>query len=181
MLPEISLNILDIAQNSISANASLIQITVASDTCNHLLQVTIEDDGKGMSEDAVHAVTDPFFTTRTTRNVGLGIPFFKQEAECTGGSFFICSEPGQGTKVKTVFCTDHTDCMPLGDINATIHSLVTMNTQVDFCYRRSVDGRSYVLDTRELREMLGDISFDVPDVSQFLREYLEENENELTA
>lgn len=176
MLPEISLNILDIAQNSISAEASLVQITVDTDTVGHRLRVIIEDDGKGMSEEAVAAVTDPFYTTRTTRSVGLGIPFLKQEAECTGGLFSICSEPGRGTTVTAVFCTDHIDCMPLGDVNATILSLVTMHAQPDFLYTRMVDGRSFTLDTREMREILGDIPFDQPDVGLFLRDYLEENE-----
>ncbi len=181
MLPEISLNILDIAQNSISAKASLVQITVETDTVSRRLRVVIEDDGKGMSEEAVAAVTDPFYTTRTTRSVGLGIPFLKQEAECTGGEFSICSEPGRGTVVSAVFCTDHIDCMPLGDVNATILSLVTMNSYPDFLYRRMVDGRSFSLDTREMREILGNIPFDQPEVYTFLRDYLEENETDVKA
>ncbi len=180
MLPEISLNILDIAQNSIVADASLIQITVDETTEGHLLKVEIEDDGTGMSEDVVAAVTDPFFTTRKTRSVGLGLPFFKQEAESTGGVFHILSEPGKGTVVTAIFCTDHIDCMPLGDINATIHSLIVMNPQIDFLYRRIADNQSFVLDTREMKGILGDVPFDAPEVSQFLKEYLQTNEAELT-
>ncbi|MCD8365372.1 MAG: ATP-binding protein [Clostridiales bacterium] len=176
MLPEISLNILDIAQNSIVAEASLIQITVDETTEGHLLKTEIKDDGRGMSEDTLASVIDPFFTTRKTRNVGLGIPFLKQEAESTGGMFHIQSEPGKGTVVTAIFCTDHIDCMPLGDVNATIHSLITMNPQVDFLYRRVVNDRSFELDTREMREILGDIPFDTPDVSLFLKNYLQENE-----
>lgn len=176
MLPEISLNILDIAQNSIVAEASLIQITVDETTEGHLLKTEIEDNGRGMSEDTLASVIDPFFTTRKTRNVGLGIPFLKQEAESTGGMFHIQSEPGKGTVVTAIFCTDHIDCMPLGDVNATIHSLITMNPQIDFCYRRVVNDRSFELDTREMRGILGDIPFDTPDVSLFLKQFLEENE-----
>ncbi len=180
MLPEISLNILDISQNSIAAKASLIQITVETRTEEALLRVVIEDDGKGMSEEALARVTDPFFTTRTTREIGLGVPFFKQEAESTGGTFSIDSDPGRGTIVTAVFHTDHIDCMPLGDLNATIRSLVTMEPQIDFLYTRIVDGRSFVLDTREMREILGGVPFDAPEVSEFLSQFLEENENELS-
>ncbi len=179
MLPEISLNILDIAQNSISAGASLIAITVESRLAEHRLTVVIEDDGRGMSAEAIAQVEDPFYTTRTTRSVGLGVPFFKQEAECTGGSFAITSEVGSGTKVEAVFCTDHIDCMPLGDLNATMQSLITMNPRIDFCYTRRVEDGSFVLDTREMREILGDVGFDTPEVTAFLTEFLEENENEL--
>ena len=179
MLPEISLNILDIAQNSISADASYIEIKLDTDTKANRLTVTVKDDGKGMSESAVKAVTDPFFTTRTTRSVGLGIPFFKQAAECTGGSFSITSREGEGTCVKALFCTDHIDCMPLGDVNATIHSLITMNETIDFYYEYKVDDASFYLDTREMREILGDVPFHTAEVSGFLKEYLEENETEV--
>ncbi len=180
MLPEISLNILDIAQNSISAHASLIRITVETLTDKALLRVVIEDDGDGMDEEALASVTDPFFTSRTTRSVGLGIPFFKQEAESTGGHFEIASEPGSGTAVTAEFRTDNIDCMPLGDVNSTIKSLVTMEPDIDFLYTRIIDGRSFDLDTREMREILGDVPFDSPEVSEFMSEYLEENENELS-
>ncbi len=180
MLPEISLNILDIAQNSIAAGASLILITVETRTEENLLRVDIEDDGKGMSEEVLENVEDPFYTTRTTRGVGLGIPFFKQEAESTGGSFSILSEPGKGTKVTARFCTDNIDCMPLGDVNATIRSLVTMEPGIDFCYTRIVDGSSFVLDTREVREILDGVPLDAPEVSEFLNQYLNDNETELS-
>ena len=179
MLPEISLNILDIVQNSISAKASLINIVVESNRTEQLLKVRISDNGRGMTEEQIASVTDPFFTTRTTRSVGLGIPFFKQAAECTGGDFSIVSRLGEGTTVEAAFHTDHIDCMPLGDVNATIHSLVTMNSSIDFLYERYLDDRSFVLDTRQMREILGDIPFDVPDVSIFLKNYLEENETEI--
>lgn len=176
MLPEISLNILDIVQNSISAQASCITITVEENRQDQTLKVIIADDGKGMTKEAADSVVDPFFTTRTTRSVGLGIPFFKQEAEMTGGSLDIRSCVGVGTTVTAVFYTSHIDCMPLGDINATIHSLVTMNPGIDFKYIRKIDDRSFTLDTAEMREILGDLPFDLPDVSVFIREYLMENE-----
>lgn len=179
MLPEISLNILDIAQNSIAADADRIEIRLFRDTGKKTLTVTISDNGKGMTEEMVREVTDPFFTTRTTRKVGLGIPFFKQAAECTGGKFSISSQVGFGTCTAAVFCTDHIDCMPLGDVNATILSLITMNEQICFFYEYRVNRSGFYLDTGEMREILGDISFSQPEVGKFLKEYLQENESEV--
>ena len=127
-----------------------------------------------MTADQVKRAQDPFFTTRTTRIVGLGLPFFKQAAESTGGTFSINSEKGIGTIVKAVFILSHIDRMPLGDISSTIHTLVVFNEQID-----EYDDKSFTLDTREMREMLGDeISFMEPEVSLFIWEYLDQNKHE---
>ncbi len=179
MLPEISLNILDITQNSISAQATIVEILVAVDRKLEQLQFRIKDNGKGMNPEQVEHVTDPFYTTRTTRKVGLGIPFLKQAAQATGGTFSIESEVGVGTVIDTVFRTDHIDCMPLGDISNTIHTLVTMNQQVDFVFTYRVDEREFVLDTRQMKEILGDVSFQEPEISTFISEYLRENKTEV--
>ena len=104
MMPEISLNVLDVAENSIRAEAALVKILVTIDPQKNQMMIQIIDDGKGMTEEQVAKVTDPFFTTRTTRKVGLGIPFFKLAAESTGGSFRIHSVPGEGTEVTAVLC-----------------------------------------------------------------------------
>lgn len=179
MLPEISLNILDVAQNSIRAGAKLTEISVDIDTAADTLRVIIKDNGCGMTSEQVRRVTDPFFTTRTTRKIGLGVPFFKMAAENTGGSFSIESEVGKGTVVTASFGLSHIDRMPLGDMTFTVHSLVTLNCGIDFVYRYSVDGRSFTLDTREFREILGGVSFDTPEVSAYIKEYLEENRAEV--
>lgn len=179
MMPEISLNILDVAENSVRARASLIEITVSVQPKEDRLSVTISDNGCGMTADQVKRAQDPFFTTRTTRIVGLGLPFFKQAAECTGGSFRIDSEKGKGTTVKAVFILSHIDRMPLGDISSTIHTLIVFNEQIDFKYVYEYDDKSFSLDTREMREMLGDeISFMEPEVSLFIWEYLDNNKQE---
>ena len=115
MMPEISLNILDVAENSTRAKASLVEITVDTDVAADTLTVVIKDDGCGMTEEQVAQVIDPFYTSRTTRKVGLGVPFFKYAAESTGGSFFIRSQVGVGTVVTAVFVLSHIDRMPLGD------------------------------------------------------------------
>lgn len=178
MMTEISLNILDVAQNSVRAEATLIEISVAADTKADTLKVTIKDNGCGMSEEQLQSVTDPFFTTRTTRKIGLGIPFFKMSAESTGGSFSICSQKGVGTVTEAVYILSSIDRMPLGDITGTIHSLVTLNPDIDFLYTYSVDGRSFVMDTREFREILGDVSFAEAEVSSYINDYLTENKDE---
>ena len=179
MMPEISLNILEVAENSVRAKAALIEITVSVNTKEDTLTVVIKDDGCGMTADQVKRAQDPFFTTRTTRIVGLGLPFFKQAAESTGGTFSIDSEKGTGTTVKAVFILSHIDRMPLGDISSTIHTLVVFNEQIDFTYTYEYDDKSFTLDTREMREMLGDeISFMEPEVSLFIWEYLDDNKKE---
>lgn len=179
MLTEISLNILDVAQNSISAGATLTEITVDIDSTSDTLTVCINDNGCGMTEEQVNIVTDPFYTTRKTRKIGLGVPFFKQAAENTGGSFEIISEVGAGTKVKAVFGLSHIDRMPLGDITFTIHTLVTLNCDIDFLYRYTVDGKSFTLDTRQFREILGGVPFNTPEVSEYIKSYLNENADEV--
>ena len=180
MMPEISLNVLDVAENSTRAGASLVTITVEADTAKDTLTIVIDDDGCGMTPEQVQHVTDPFFTTRKTRRVGLGVPFFKLAAEMSGGSFDIRSEPGKGTTVTAVFGLSHVDRMPLGDMTSTMHSLITMHEDTAFLYRYTYDGDSFELSTAEMREILGDVSFNEPEISQNIREYLNENEAEVT-
>lgn len=177
-MPEISLNVLDVAQNSVRAGAALIEITVSADSQADRLAIIIQDNGCGMTEEQAARVADPFYTSRTTRKVGLGVPFFKMAAELAGGSFSIRSKPGEGTRVEAVFQLSHIDRMPLGDMTSTIHTLVTMNPELDFIYRYQADGREFVLDTREFREILGGVSFQEPEVSAYIRDYLAENKRE---
>ena len=172
---ELSLNILDIAQNSITANASLITVEVAENTVDHSLLIGIYDNGKGMSEEQVRSVIDPFFTTRTTRKVGMGIPLFKMAAEQTGGSLEIKSELGVGTEVRAYFKTDSVDFTPLGDVASTIQMLITMNTDRDFVYKHIVNEKEFVCDTREIKAILGDVPLDTYEVSQWLKDFITEN------
>ena len=123
-MKELSLNILDIAENSVKAGATL--ITVSLTQAGNVLTIDITDDGCGMDAETVRRVTDPFYTTRTTRRVGLGLPLLKLEAEQTGGTLTVTSRTaaqcpdGHGTTVRATFHTDHIDCMPLGDVTATL-------------------------------------------------------------
>lgn len=171
---ELSLNVMDVAQNSIRAEAKLVAITVNESDKNDRLSISIEDNGCGMTEEQVKKVVDPFFTTRTTRKVGLGIPLFKLSAEQTGGSFDIKSQVGKGTVTKANYVKSHVDMTPLGDINSTIEILIRCNPDTDFVFTHSTDNGSFTLDTRELREILGDVSLDTPDVLEWINQYLEE-------
>ena len=178
MMPEISLNILDVAENSTRAEATLVEISICADRKADTLTVVIGDNGCGMTPEQVSQVTDPFFTTRTTRKVGLGIPFYKYAAESTGGSFSIQSELGKGTRETAVFGLSHIDRMPLGDISSTIHTLILYHPETDFVYTYQVDGNGFTLDTRELKEILGDVPFTEPEVSQYILDFLTENKKE---
>ena len=184
---ELSLNVMDIAQNSISAGAGLITIEVREDRGEDTLSISIRDNGRGMTPEQVEHVTDPFFTTRITRSVGLGVPLFKMEAEMTGGSFSIQSKLGEGTVTTAVFKPSSVDMIPLGDINGTVSMLVLMNPDLDFIFQRSLitqegDQREFDLRTTQLREVLGgDVPLNAPDVTQWINEYLAENTAELLA
>lgn len=170
---ELSLNVLDVAQNSVVAGATLTIIRVIEQG-NHL-QVEIRDNGKGMTEEQVKNVIDPFFTTRTTRKVGLGVPLFKMQAEMTGGGLTITSKPGEGTDIVATFNMSHVDMLPIGDMESTVLLLITCNPDSDFVYYRSHDNQSFTLDTRELREVLGDVPLNSPDVTVWIKEFLQEN------
>ena len=178
-MQELSLNILDVAENSVRAGAHLVRIAVAQSRSANSLVVTISDDGCGMTPEQVRQVTDPFFTTRTTRKVGLGVPFFKMSAEMTGGSFSIDSAPGEGTTVTARYVLDSIDRMPLGDMKSTFLTLVQGSPRMDFVYRLSTDKGSFEADTRAFRAVLGDVPLDAPEVLAFLGEFLEENAAEI--
>ena len=178
MMTELSLNVLDVANNSIRAGADLIEISVHIQRELDRLTITIADNGCGMTPEQVKQVEDPFFTTRTTRKIGLGVPFYKMAALNTGGTFHIDSTLGIGTTVIASFTLSHIDRMPLGDMNSTMHTLITLNTQIDFVYQYRFDDDYFTLDTRQFREILNDVPLNSPDVSEYIKEYLAENQKE---
>lgn len=172
-MKDISLHILDIAENSLAAGASLVEISVAE--ADGQLTVTISDNGRGIPPDMLGTVTDPFTTTRTTRCVGLGLPFWKMAAEQAGGAFSIESVPGQGTAVTASFLSGHIDTPPLGEMPDTLVTLVQGNPGVDFLYTHRTDAAAFALDTRELRETLEDVPLNSPDVLMWIGEFIREN------
>ncbi len=172
------MNVLDVAQNSVVAGAKHIEISVYESTADALMVITIKDDGCGMDEETVKRVVDPFYTSRKTRKVGLGIPFFKQSAEQTGGSFTINSIVGTGTTVRAEYHTDNIDCLPLGDICSTVTMLVTLNPHIDFVFKTEKDDKAFIFDTKEIKEILGDdVALSEPAVAAFIEDYLKDNSN----
>lgn len=150
-MEDLSLHVLDIAENSIGAKASRIEIKVVEDIGRDLLMIEIEDNGQGMDEESIKRVLDPFFTTRTTRKVGLGLPLLSQAARESGGDFEIESKVGRGTRVKATFGYSHIDRKPLGNMEATLTTLIAGNPNIDFIYKHKKDGLEYRLDTKEIR------------------------------
>ena len=178
MMTELSLNVLDIAQNSIKARASLVRISVSRDTAARRLSISVEDNGCGMTPEQVEHVIDPFFTTRTTRKVGLGVPFFKLSAELTGGSFRIQSREGEGTSLRAEYCYDHIDMLPLGDMASTMTTLISVNPDIDFVYAFDCDGCSFEMDTRAIRELIGEVPINAAEVLAFIRDFITGNQAE---
>ena len=178
---ELSLNILDIAQNSIVAGASLTEIVVEENTAEKTLLIGIYDNGKGMTEEQVRNVQDPFFTTRTTRKVGMGIPLFKLAAVQAGGDLSLETKQGEGTKITAVMQHGHIDRSPIGDMAETMVNLVSMNDKIDFVYRHCTDDGEHVLDTRQIREIMQDVPLSNMSVLAWIRDYVNEGLNEINA
>ena len=176
-MEELSLNILDIAQNSVRANATRVDITVAELPAEDRLVITINDNGCGMTPEQVAHVEDPFYTTRTTRKVGLGLPLLRLAAEQTGGSVEITSTEGAGTTLRAVFNAAHIDCPPPGDMGDTLSLLIQGAPVLEIVYTRAAHGRRFRLDTAELREQLGpQVSLAQPEVALWVRDYIREQE-----
>ncbi|MBO4694136.1 MAG: sensor histidine kinase [Clostridia bacterium] len=178
-MKELSLNILDVAENSVKAGAGLIQIIIEETV--DMLVLKIIDDGCGMSEDIVGTVIDPFYTTRTTRDVGLGVPLLKLAAEQTGGGFSIESKceseypDNHGTRVVARFFKNHIDFTPLGDVVSSVTTLIQGHPDTDFLFSHFFDDNKCVsLDTREIREVLGNVSLNEYEVIKWIEEYLRE-------
>ncbi len=174
-MKELSLNILDIAQNSFEARSSLTEVLL-KETEDRLI-VCIKDNGSGMSEETLNKVSDPFYTTRTTRNVGLGIPFFRQAAEQTGGHVEIQSsqdEKKHGTAIIGVFFKDHIDFTPLGDMASTVCLMAHGCGEGDVVFKHDVMGKTVELDTRALREALQGLPLSNPDVQLWIKDYVKQ-------
>jgi hypothetical protein len=178
-LLELSLHILDVVENSTRAGAKTVYITIIEDTIRDILSLEIRDDGSGMSEDVLKKVTDPFYTTKTVRKIGLGVPMLAQATERTEGKFIIESKGGEGTRVVAEFKLSHIDRQPLGDIASTLVTLIAGNTDVDFIYRHQHDDREYIFDTRDVKREIDDVPINHVDVLNFIRENIQEGLKEI--
>lgn len=174
---ELALHILDIVENSIRAKATRVEIAVDEDIVRDTLAIEIKDNGQGMDAEFLRKATDPFVTTRQTRKVGLGLALLKAAAEACDGKFCINSEVGRGTVVQALFRYSHIDRMPLGNVADTVYTLIVLNPQVDFRYSHTFSGRSWVLDTRDVKERLELDSLAYPEVLGWVRDYLSEGIN----
>ena len=178
---ELSLHILDVVENSTRAGAKTVYISLIEDTERDILSLEIKDDGSGMNEDILRKAIDPFFTTKTVRNIGLGLPMLAQAAERTDGKFIIESKGGEGTRVAAVFKLNHIDRQPLGDIASTLVTLIAGNTNVDFIYRHQHNDREYILDTRDVKKEIDDVPINHVEVLNFIRDHIEEGLKEIGA
>jgi hypothetical protein len=180
-MKDLALHILDILQNSVTAGATLVKLQIDEVAADNKYVVKFSDNGKGMDEEMANHVTDPFFTTRTTRKVGLGLPLLKQNAERTGGSLTIHSQPGKGTEVKVVFAYSHIDRLPTGDIAGTMALTVSSYPEIDFVYTHNTPYGTFVFDTVEIKETLGDLRINNPQVIAFMKDLIRDNLKEIKA
>lgn len=168
------MHILDIAENSVAASATFVRISITEEPEKDLFTVSIADNGKGMDAAFVRNVLDPFCTTRTERNVGLGLSFLAQAARETGGDIHIQSVAGQGTLVKADFRPSHIDMKPLGNMTDTILTLIAGNPRTDFLFSYVSSQKSYSLDTRGIRSALEDVPMNSANVLSAIRSDLSE-------
>lgn len=177
MLEDLSAHVLDIAENSIMAEGTEIRIDILEEKSADRISFSVRDNGRGMTEEFISKVTDPFTTTRTTRRVGMGLPFLKQSAELCGGGLEINSEPGKGTRTAASFAMSCIDRPPMGDIPATMMALIIGSPEVHWIYRHKTDYGEFLLDTNEIIDVLdGDIEMlRSPEVGLWLREHIKEN------
>jgi anti-sigma regulatory factor (Ser/Thr protein kinase) len=176
---DLSLHILDISENSIEAGAKNIEIIITEDTENDLLTLEINDDGKGIKEEMMEKITDPYITSRKTRNIGLGIPLFKEAAENSGGKFSIDSKEGAGTRVKAEFRYSHIDRKPLGNMPETLIAIILRaeNTEIAYCHRKN--RKDFVFRTKDLKDDLKIKSLNEPGLLKNLKETLNHKISEL--
>jgi anti-sigma regulatory factor (Ser/Thr protein kinase) len=171
-MEDLSLHILDVAENGITAGANFIQIAVEEDLKADTFSISIEDNGRGMEPEFLAKVLDPFVTTRTTRKVGLGLSLFQQTAQEAHGDLTVESTPGVGTKVTVLMSYGHIDRKPMGNMAETMTTLIEGHPEVDFVYEHRKNGKTYLLDTREIRAELEEVPLNTPEVVALIREDL---------
>ncbi|MFC1890783.1 ATP-binding protein [Thermodesulfobacteriota bacterium] len=178
-MKELSLHILDVIENGISSGADLIELSIDENKEKNLLEMTITDNGNGIPEDIYHKVMDPFFTTKTTRRVGLGLSLFREASHRCEGEFNLKSQEGKGTEVFASFQLDHIDLTPMGDLAGTLITLIVGNQEVDFLYSHKVDKKELIFDTRVIKSELDGIPVSNPEVFTYLSDFLKKSLNEL--
>jgi anti-sigma regulatory factor (Ser/Thr protein kinase) len=180
-LIELSLHLLDIVQNAIEAGGSRIEITIDEDLKKDVLNMEVCDNGKGMSKDQMAKVLDPFYTTRKTRHIGLGLPLLLEACRRCEGNLEVFSDPGCGTRIQATFRHSHIDRAPLGNLPSVLMALVLSEKAVDWIYIHRVNGVAFQLDSSEIKKELREIPLTHPKVRHWLLEVLVEGENSLSS
>ncbi|MFP3895457.1 MAG: ATP-binding protein [Anaerolineales bacterium] len=180
---ELSLHILDLLQNALEAGASYVELEIVEDIAQNRLSISVEDNGRGMSKEALARIDDPFFTTRRSRRVGLGIPLLKAAARRCNGDVSVTSKMAVGTRVEAHFERDHIDRAPLGDMVSTLSGFILTSPAkgeaCDMRYTHRIDGRTFTFDTREIRETLGGVPLTHPRVRRWMEDFLQQGFAEL--
>jgi anti-sigma regulatory factor (Ser/Thr protein kinase) len=176
---ELAEHILDIAENSIRAGAGTVEIVINEDSAKDLLTIEINDNGSGMTKEEIKKVEDPFYTTKTVRRVGLGIPLLANAAEMAGGSLKLKSAKGKGTKLAATFALSHLDRQPMGNIISTLIILIAGNSDVDFFYKHRHNDRQFTLDTRQIRKEIDDVPINHPEILKYIRGVINEGLREI--
>ena len=172
-------HILDIVENSVRASAKLIEILIEEDTNDDCLTIEIIDDGHGMDEKTLKKVRDPFYTTKTVRRVGLGLPLLAEAAERSGGTLRMESIENTGTRIKATFGLRHLDRQPLGDIVGTLIILIVANIHIDFFYKHRHNDRQFEIDTRVIRKEIEDVPINHPEIIKYIRGIIEDGLSEI--
>jgi anti-sigma regulatory factor (Ser/Thr protein kinase) len=176
---ELSLHVMDIVENGIAAGATLIEVAIVENRRGNQLGMTIKDNGRGIPADMLEKVIDPFYTTRTTRRVGLGLSLLREAARRCDGDFRMTSKEGEGTEVYVSFRLDHIDLAPLGDMAGSMTSLIMGNADVDFVYSYDIDGKVFRIDTREVKAELDGLPITHPEVIRYIGDSIRESQEEM--
>lgn len=178
-MEDLSLHILDIAENSIEAESTEIHIFIEENRKNDLLTLEIRDNGKGMSQKTIQKALDPFFTTKKTRRFGFGLSFLAEASREANGRFSIRSRPGEGTRVLATFQASHFDRKPLGDIAQTLLTLIMGHPEIDICYRHKINHSECVFDTEKIKSQLKGASRNAPEAIRFFKKTIKKELEDL--
>lgn len=178
-MQDLSLHILDIVENSLAAGARRVEIRIEENLKEDRMMIEIVDDGCGMDEEMMRRALDPFFTTKTVRRVGLGLPLLSESCRMSNGELCLQSSPGQGTKVRATFQHSHIDRKPLGNMTDTLITLLAGHPEVDFLYEHRKDDACFSLDSREIKAGLDEVPLNEPRVISALRSHIQEGLGQL--
>lgn len=174
MMEELALHILDLMENSLAAGADRLVLDITEEPADNTMRIELLDNGRGMEEKAREMALDPFFTTRTTRRVGLGLPLFRATARQCGGDLFLISEPGKGTRVVVTLELNHIDRPPLGNMGATVAAVLGRKEQLELTYRHRRGQRVFEFSTSWLKKELGDVPLNLAPVLKWVEVYVNE-------